>query len=89
MVSYGMAFRTLISTAALASHMDDPAYAIVDCRSKLDDVEWGARPADILTELPNGKLQLDVRRFHDIVATKPTEDFPYPQPSPASTGPAP
>jgi len=30
MVSYGMAFRTLISTAALASHLDDPAYAIVD-----------------------------------------------------------
>jgi thiosulfate/3-mercaptopyruvate sulfurtransferase len=38
-----MAFRTLISTAALALHLDDPAYAIVDCRSKLDDLDWGAR----------------------------------------------
>lgn len=38
-----MAFRTLISTAVLASHIDDAAYAIVDCRSKLDDLEWGAR----------------------------------------------
>ena len=38
-----MAFRTLISTAALALHLDDPAYVIVDCRSKLDDLDWGAR----------------------------------------------
>jgi thiosulfate/3-mercaptopyruvate sulfurtransferase len=43
MVSYAMAFRTLISTAALALHMDDPAFAIVDCRAKLDDLGWGAR----------------------------------------------
>jgi len=43
MVSYGMAFTTLISTAALASRMDDPAFAIVDCRYKLDDAEWGQR----------------------------------------------
>lgn len=43
MISYGMAFTTLISTAALASHMDDPAYAIVDCRYKLDDGQWGER----------------------------------------------
>ena len=43
MVSYGMAFKTLISTPALALHLDDPAYVIVDCRSKLDDLEWGAR----------------------------------------------
>lgn len=43
MVSYGMAFRTLISTAALALHLDDPAFAVVDCRAKLDDLEWGAR----------------------------------------------
>src|SRR4051794_18888063 len=42
MVSYRMAFRTLISTAALALHLDDPAYAIVDCRAKLDDLAWGA-----------------------------------------------
>jgi thiosulfate/3-mercaptopyruvate sulfurtransferase len=43
MVSYGMAFTTLITTAALASHMDDPAFAIVDCRYKLDDANWGER----------------------------------------------
>jgi thiosulfate/3-mercaptopyruvate sulfurtransferase len=37
-----MAFTTLVSTAVLA-HFDDPAYVVVDCRFKLDDVEWGAR----------------------------------------------
>jgi thiosulfate/3-mercaptopyruvate sulfurtransferase len=36
-----MAFTTLISTAALAAHLDDPAFAIVDCRYKLDDATWG------------------------------------------------
>jgi thiosulfate/3-mercaptopyruvate sulfurtransferase len=38
-----MAFTTLISTAVLASHLDDPAYVIVDCRYKLDDSSWGER----------------------------------------------
>ena len=36
-----MAFTTLISTAALASHLDDPAFAIIDCRYKLDDATLG------------------------------------------------
>ena len=43
MISSGMAFRTLISTAALAQHLGDPAFAIVDCRAKLDDLAWGGR----------------------------------------------
>jgi thiosulfate/3-mercaptopyruvate sulfurtransferase len=38
-----MAFTTLISTDVLAAHLDDPAFAIVDCRYKLDDETWGAR----------------------------------------------
>jgi thiosulfate/3-mercaptopyruvate sulfurtransferase len=38
-----MAFTTLISTAALASRLDDPAYLVVDCRFKLDDTQWGER----------------------------------------------
>jgi thiosulfate/3-mercaptopyruvate sulfurtransferase len=66
MVSYGMAFTTLISTAVLASHINDPAYAIVDCRAKLDDSGWGAREhetahipgavyADLTTDLSGPK----------------------------------
>jgi inward rectifier potassium channel len=41
-------------------------------------LRWGARLADVLSELPDGRLQLDVRRFHDIVASEPTASFPYP-----------
>ena len=38
-----MAFTTLISTGALALHLPDSAFVIVDCRFKLDDVQWGER----------------------------------------------
>jgi thiosulfate/3-mercaptopyruvate sulfurtransferase len=38
-----MPFTTLISTAELAKHLDDPAWAIVDCRFSLDDTERGRR----------------------------------------------
>jgi inward rectifier potassium channel len=42
-------------------------------------VRWGARHADMLSELPDGRLRLDMRRFHEIVPTKPTPSFPYPR----------
>ena len=38
-----MTFRTLVSTDALATQLDDRSLAIVDCRFKLDDVSWGER----------------------------------------------
>jgi inward rectifier potassium channel len=44
-----------------------------------NEVKWGARLGDVLSELPNGKLQLDVRKFDDIVYGEPTEAFPYPR----------
>jgi thiosulfate/3-mercaptopyruvate sulfurtransferase len=37
-----MAFRTLISAAALAPRLPDPHVVVVDCRYKLDDEAWGA-----------------------------------------------
>lgn len=36
-----MAFTTLLSTEVVASRLHDPAFAIVDCRFKLDDTAWG------------------------------------------------
>ena len=36
-----MAFTTLISTAELADHLDDPNWVIVDCRFTLSDTEKG------------------------------------------------
>jgi inward rectifier potassium channel len=41
------------------------------------DIIWGARLADVLTELPDGRVQLDVRQFDQIVPTKATDAFPY------------
>ena len=38
-----MPFTTLITTDALARHLADPDYAIVDCRFALEDDAWGER----------------------------------------------
>lgn len=38
-----MAFRTVISSSALALHLGDDNVAVVDCRFKLGDEEWGER----------------------------------------------
>jgi len=43
------------------------------------DIIWGARLADVLSELPDGRLQLDVGQFDRIVRTEPTSTFPYPK----------
>jgi inward rectifier potassium channel len=44
-----------------------------------DEILWGARHADILSDDPDGNVTLDLRRFHEVVATDPTEAFPYPR----------
>jgi inward rectifier potassium channel len=31
------------------------------------DVQWGVRPADLLSELPDGRLRLDMSKFDDVV----------------------
>ena len=36
-----MTFTTLIDTGTLADHLDDPSFAFLDCRFKLDDPAWG------------------------------------------------
>jgi thiosulfate/3-mercaptopyruvate sulfurtransferase len=38
-----MPFTTLVDTGTLAGHLNDPAWAIVDCRFMLVDPGWGAR----------------------------------------------
>ena len=43
------------------------------------DLRWGARLGDVLSELPDGRMKLDVRRFNDVVATTPTASFPFPR----------
>jgi thiosulfate/3-mercaptopyruvate sulfurtransferase len=77
MVSYAMSFRTLISTAVLASHMDDPAYAIVDCRAKLDDLGWGARE-HAASHIP-GAVHADLT--HDLSGPKSGSNGRHPLPA--------
>ena len=44
-----------------------------------EQIRWGARHADMLTDLPDGRTQLDMREFNRVVATAPTPTFPYPR----------
>jgi len=61
---------------------DDTSLQPVHARRRYLDTQiiWGARHADILTEDENSNLVLDIRRFNEIVPTKPTDSFPYPRP---------
>jgi inward rectifier potassium channel len=60
---------------------DDTSLQPVHGRTRytLDEIVWGARLADILTELPDGRIQLDISKFDALVATEPTPTFPYPR----------
>jgi inward rectifier potassium channel len=42
-------------------------------------VVWGARLADILSESPDGNVVLDLRHFHELTPTNPSESFPWPK----------
>jgi inward rectifier potassium channel len=43
-----------------------------------NDIIWGARMADVLSETPDGNMLLDLTKFDEIEPTSPTPDFPYP-----------
>jgi inward rectifier potassium channel len=60
---------------------DDTSLQPVHARRRYVDSEilWGARHADVLSEDEAGNVILDVRKFHDVVRTQPTEQFPYPE----------
>src|SRR4029078_13331335 len=80
MLSYGIAFTPLISTAALALHVDDPAFAIVDCRMKLDDENWGAR--EYTAAHNRGAFCADLNR--DLSGPKTGTNGRHPQPDAAT-----
>jgi inward rectifier potassium channel len=64
------------------SGVDDTSLQPVHAQMRYDHsaILWGARHADILSEQPDGSLILNLRLFHETVATVPTPDFPYPRP---------
>lgn len=49
-------------------------------------IVWGARLADLVSETPEGNLVLDLRRFHDLTPTEPTDAFPYGTAAPGHPG---
>ena len=49
-----------------------------------DQIVWGARHADVLSETPDGHLMLDLTKFHHVEQTPPTAEFPYPETSTAA-----
>jgi inward rectifier potassium channel len=61
--------------------IDDTSAQNLHARHTYDhsQVRWGARHADMLSERPDGEIQLDMREFHHVVSTAPTPNFPYPR----------
>jgi len=70
-----------VEVIATVVGVDDTSLQPVHARHRWEhkSVLWGARHADILSELPDGRILLDVRKFHDVVPTEPTPEFPYPR----------
>ena len=60
---------------------DDVSLQPVHARHRymIGDIEWGAHLVDVLTERSDGRLQLDISRFHDLEPSEPIEGFPYPK----------
>lgn len=65
--------------------VDDTSCQPVHARHQYEhaSVIWGARHADILSEMPGGDLLVDARKFHGLQPTVATKEFPYPRPAAA------
>lgn len=70
-----------VEITASVTGTDDTSRQAVHARRRYEakDIVWGARPADVLSELPDGRIKLDVTKFDEIIPTQPTEAFPYPK----------
>lgn len=75
-----MPFTTLIDTRTLSEHLDDPSFAIVDCRFKLDDPAWGGRDYEA-RHIP-GAVFADLDR--DLAGEKTGFNGRHPLPDPAA-----
>jgi len=61
--------------------LDETSSQTLHAQTRYDhrQIAWGARHADLLSELPDGRVRVDLTRFHDLVPTSPATDFPYPK----------
>jgi len=76
-------FRTLVDTATLASHLDDPQWVVVDCRFTLTDPEAGARAYGV-GHIPGAHY---ARLDHDLSAPPAPGSGRHPLPDPAALTP--
>ena len=80
---YGQTPASLAATEAelmvTVIGMDDTSMQPVHARQDYthQQIAWGKRHADVLSEEADGTLTLDVRKFHDLIDTEATADFPY------------
>jgi thiosulfate/3-mercaptopyruvate sulfurtransferase len=71
---------TLISTATLAAHLDDPSWLIADCRYNLKDEQWG-RAQYLPSHIP-GAVFVNLAR--DLSSPRTGSNGRHPLPSPAA-----
>jgi len=69
---------TLVSTAALAAHLDDPSWLVLDCRHNLQDDAWG-RAQYRAGHVPGAVF---VSLAHDLAAASSGTNGRHPLPSP-------
>ena len=74
-----MAFTTLIDTETLARHLTDPAFAILDCRFKIEDVTWGEH--EYSTRHIPGAIHADLE--HDLSGERTGANGRHPLPDAA------
>lgn len=62
------------------SGVDDTSLQLVHARHTwlAPSIAWGARLADIVSEMPDGGIQVDLRRFHEIVPATTSAAAPAP-----------
>ena len=62
--------------------IDDVSMQNVHARTAYDHtaIAWGMRHADLIDDTPTAFI-VDLTKFDDVVATQPTESFPYPRAS--------
>jgi inward rectifier potassium channel len=71
------ALREDIEVLCTITGTDDVSLQPVNARHiyRARDLSWGVRLADVLTELPDGRLELDLTRFHETVPNENTVGF--------------
>jgi inward rectifier potassium channel len=72
--------------AILVLGVDETSSQTLHAQTRYDhkEIVWGARHADVLSDLPDGRIQVDMNRFHVVVPTEPEPGFPYPRSSPVT-----